>query len=382
VVAAPWDSISILQAVDRHQEHYGGGAVSGVDGRQLMDEVAGQGVSEDGRVRGFVRELHIARDGGYLDFTVDDLMGVADQIQRSQPYQYLQMLRNFALTVAGQDRARGIRVVQPLPDPDEDDGRPISRLILDRVTKELIGEYAPGQLLDFLADGGLNILVDSRDDFPPELLYDILPALEAGSGDDRRLLRVFLGAWLDDRLVSGPTDEVRSTLVDQLARRGWHIRDSRLVIGEHVRSARVDSPLLRDARLAALHPEVPAVAGKLFKDGHLAAAVFETTKVITNRVKTMSGLTIDSGAGMMGAAFKDDKPAIVVVELVTQTGRDIQKGYRNLFMGLVSAVRNPAAHEQFASISTEDALELLGLCSHLMRVLDTASVLAAPTDPT
>ncbi len=378
MVVAPWDGVGILQAVDRHQKRFGGAAVWGVDGRQLMDEVAGEPVSEDGRVRGFVRELHIARDGGYLDFTVDDLMGVAEQHRRSYPYQYLQMLRNFALTIAGQDRARGIKVIQPLPDPSEDDGRPISRLILDRVTTELIGEYAPGQLLDFFADGGLAIGVESRHEFPPELLYEILRDLEAGSADDRRLLRVFLGAWLDDRLVSGPTDEVRSTLVDQLARRGWHIHDSRLVIGDHVRSARTDSPLLRDARLAALHPEVRSVADKLFKDGHPAAAVFETTKAVTNRVKTMSGLTGDSGAGMMGAALKDDKPAIVVADLATQTGRDIQRGYRNLFIGLVSAVRNPSAHEQFANITTDDALELLGLCSHLMRVLDTASVMTAP----
>lgn len=114
-MVARWDGISILQAVDAHQERFGGGAVWGVDGRQLMDEVAGESVSEDGRVRGFMRELHIARDGGYLDFTVDDLMGVAEQHRRSYPYQYLQMLRNFALTVAGQDRARGVKVMQPCP---------------------------------------------------------------------------------------------------------------------------------------------------------------------------------------------------------------------------------------------------------------------------
>lgn len=305
-----WDNISILQAVDRHQARFGGGEVTGVNGRELMDDVAGSQVTDDGLVGGFVRELEIAQGAGYLAFAVDDLMGTAAGVRRSYPYQYLQLIRNFALTVVGQDRARGIVVIQPLPDPAEDDGRPISRLILQQIVDAIAEEFTPEQIPDFLADGGLDVTVSSATgdaSLPPDLVYDILLDLEGGGGDDRRILRSFIGGWLDDRLISGPTDELRTKLLDQLARRGWYVQDSRLVSGEPTRGQRVNSPILQDARLAALHPTVQHAAGRLFRDGHQAAAVFETAKAVTNRVKRLSGLSSD-GSAMMAAAFKDENP--------------------------------------------------------------------------
>ncbi len=66
-----WDNIMILQAVDRHQERFGGGEVWGADGRQLMEEVAGRQVVEDQLSRGFIRELDIAAAEGYLTFDVE-----------------------------------------------------------------------------------------------------------------------------------------------------------------------------------------------------------------------------------------------------------------------------------------------------------------------
>ncbi len=60
-------------------------------------------------------------------------------------------------------------------------------------------------------------------------------------------------------------------------------------------------------------------------------------------------------------------------DLSTKTGRDIQDGYRFLFMGVQQAIRNPAAHEPFADIDDNEALELLSLASHLMRQLDRAT---------
>jgi uncharacterized protein (TIGR02391 family) len=79
------------------------------------------------------------------------------------------------------------------------------------------------------------------------------------------------------------------------------------------------------------------------------------------------------GAGLMGNAFKDDQPALVLADLSTQTGRDVQAGYRFLFMGSQQAIRNPAAHEQFGELDDDEAFELLGLTSHLMRKLDQTS---------
>jgi Protein of unknown function (Hypoth_ymh) len=114
-----------------------------------------------------------------------------------------------------------------------------------------------------------------------------------------------MGSWLDDRFISGPTDELRDDLVEKLARRGWYVVDGNLIIGDPAKGKRVRSPILRDARLAALHPEILTVSEQLFRDGHRAAAVFEAAKAVHNRVKKVTGLPGD-GAGLMGNAFKAD----------------------------------------------------------------------------
>jgi hypothetical protein len=132
-----WDNIEILRAADRMQrETYHGGPMQGVNGLYLMEQIAGVMVHEHQLVRGFVQELHIARDLGLLVFKVqpDPRPNVAD----ADPYWYLQTISDFALTVAGQDRARGQMVVQPLPDPAEDDGRKLSNLILNELSAAII----------------------------------------------------------------------------------------------------------------------------------------------------------------------------------------------------------------------------------------------------
>jgi uncharacterized protein (TIGR02391 family) len=129
---------------------------------------------------------------------------------------------------------------------------------------------------------------------------------------------------------------------------------------------------LRDTRVAALHPQIISASESLLRRGHRAAAVFEAAKAVNNRVKAMTGLEGD-GAGLMGAALSSGKPQLVLADLTTVTGRDIQDGYRFLFMGAQQAIRNPAAHEPFASMDEDETFELLGLTSHLMRRLDHAS---------
>jgi len=74
----------------------------------------------------------------------------------------------------------------------------------------------------------------------------------------------------------------------------------------------------------------------------------------------------------MGNAFKVDHPSLVLADLTTQTGKDVQTGYQFLFMGSQQAIRNPAAHEQFGEMGEDEAFELLGLASLLMRKLDEA----------
>ncbi|HEX3783668.1 MAG TPA: TIGR02391 family protein [Pseudonocardiaceae bacterium] len=366
-----WDNIEILRAVDQHQELTHGAPAWSVDGLQLMNGIAGSPVTEDGRWRGFVQELQIAKQAGLLTFTVEQHAPDPG----SSPHYYLQTIRNFALTVAGQDRARGQVVRYPGPDLHEDDGRLISDLLLQRIGEAISEEYTPAHVALFLREAGLppNGLV-----MPEGLAGDAAAILRwlAGCGSEgRRALRSFLGRWLDDRLISGPNDELRRTLIDRFARGGWFLQDGTLVVGEPAAGKRVNAPVLRDARLAALHPLIKDVAEGLYRNEHRSEAVFAAMKAVNNRVKDLSGLDSD-GASLMGTAFSAGKPRLRTADLSTETGRNIQDGVRFLLMGAMQALRNPGAHEPFPSMSDEEAFDQLGLASLLMRRLDQTTRVA------
>jgi uncharacterized protein (TIGR02391 family) len=367
-----WDDIEILRHIDERQIQYGGGAITGSNAKDLMDEIAGAMVTEDRLHRGFVRELHNARDAGYLRFTVDKMVGGAPPDSDSDPYFYLQQVRGFALTTAGQDRARGRVVQMSPPDPDEDDGRLISRLVLKEISESIEKEYGPDQIALFLEDSGIPLdRVPLPNGASVSDVAAVLAALDQWGSEGRRILRTFLRRWLDNRLHTGPDDELRATIIDQLARQGWFLGGERLVVGEPAAGTRVSSPVLRDARLAALHPEVLAVAAPYVRSGHYASAVFESVKAVVIRVKFMTGLDSD-GVALMNQVFSTQNPRLVLGGAGTTTQRNVQAGYRELFVGAVQAIRNPAAHEPLGSLEVNEAFELLGLASLLMRILDGA----------
>jgi uncharacterized protein (TIGR02391 family) len=373
-MANRWDNIEILRAIDHHQEHAGGAPNYAINGLKLMEGISGKDETDEWRIRGFVQEIHIARNAGLLAFDLMTHGGAAPPNPDSSPHYYLQTISNFALTVAGQDRARGRQVAQRTPDPTEDDGRPISILILSQVAAEISEEYGMDQIPVFLREAGI----------PPESLIlpveierhdiaSILAWLDQCGSEGRRALRSFIGRWLDDRLLSGPGVDSRAKLIEQLARQGWLVREGNLVIGEPIVSSRSSLPVVREIRVGALHSRIADIATPYIRSGHYAPAVFEAMKAVNNRVKDMVG-SADDGKRLMGMVFSLKAPRISLGDLSTDTGRNIQEGYGLLFMGAVQAFRNPGAHEQFEKMDDNEALEQLAFASLLMRRLDDAFV--------
>ena len=360
-----WDNIEILQAIDhRQQETYRGGPMRGVNGLHLMEQITGVMVHEPQLVRGFVRELHIARDLGLLTFKVqaDPRPNLAD----ADPNWYLQTVSDFALTVEGQDRARGRMVVQPLPDPAEDDGRKLSNLILKEVAAAITEQYAPDEVADFLAGEGI----------PPQELalpdgaaagdaHEILAVLWRWGSEGRRMVRRFIGRWLDDRLLSGPDAELRARLIEQLARQGWRVRETEsvLVICEPVRGVPVSASFLRASRL---HPLIEAEARPQFLINKPEQGVFASMKAIEVRVRKLAGFGDEViGVDLMNEAFGPTGPLTDV-----SAGKGEQDGTRMLFAGTYAVLRNPAGHRQVDYADLSEAAEAVQTGSLLMRILD------------
>jgi len=134
----------------------------------------------------------------------------------------------------------------------------------------------------------------------------------------------------------------------------------------------VESPLLLFDALQ-FHPRVIKVSESLFKTGNYAQAVSEAFKAINNSVKDATGLTMD-GTPLMERVFNENRPILKVNELLNQSDRNEQAGFKHIFMGCQLGVRNPSAHENVQEEDPLIALEYLSLASLLMRRIDDSKL--------
>ena len=114
-------------------------------------------------------------------------------------------------------------------------------------------------------------------------------------------------------------------------------------------------------------------SGPLFRDQYYARAVEEAFKCLNNVVKDKSENTQQDGAALMRTAFSANSPVLLLNSLQSQSDRDEQQGYMDIFAGSMVGIRNPRAHEHGLVDEPEVALELLVLAIHLMRKLNAAT---------
>lgn len=123
-----------------------------------------------------------------------------------------------------------------------------------------------------------------------------------------------------------------------------------------------------------IHPAITGVAKSRFESKHYADAVEAALKhingVVKEKVKRKSGKELD-GASLMTTAFSVNAPIIALDDVSTETGRNIQQGYMQIFAGAMTGIRNPKAHE-IISIDESRATHFLFLASLLMHKLDEA----------
>jgi uncharacterized protein (TIGR02391 family) len=117
----------------------------------------------------------------------------------------------------------------------------------------------------------------------------------------------------------------------------------------------------------------------LWQATSLFHAVFEATKGLAARLRTLSGSTLD-GSDLIDHCFasKTGTPVIRINPYVSHSDRSEHGGFANLLRGVFGTFRNPPAHTPRASadwtISETDALDLFSMLSFLHRRLDMAVV--------
>ena len=122
--------------------------------------------------------------------------------------------------------------------------------------------------------------------------------------------------------------------------------------------------------LEDLHPVVSDACKRFFEAGHPAEAVRHAVIAVLDELRDLAGLEAD-GADLVGPALSLRDPRVIVADLDTENGRNVQQGIQRILLGVVAAVRNPLAHRRI-ELSPAEALEQIGMLSFIMRRLDVA----------
>lgn len=149
------------------------------------------------------------------------------------------------------------------------------------------------------------------------------------------------------------------------------VRDAHTVTAE---AAVVEESEVVDAHpfeVRNIHPDLPSKVRRLFDDGHYPEATFAAFKFVESRVKKASGLK-GTGFGLMMQAFDESNPVIKLNDFLSESDIDEQRGFRHIFAGAQSGIRNPRGHDIDTGDGPDLCLDHLSVASVLLRALDAA----------
>lgn len=121
-----------------------------------------------------------------------------------------------------------------------------------------------------------------------------------------------------------------------------------------------------------IHPRIAAIARPRIEAGFNGDAVESAFKEVNDTVKRIYNESENQefdGANLMNRALSIDRPIIRLADLKSETGRNIQKGYLQIFAGSMTGIRNPKAHGNL-NPDARKALHLIALASLLMHKID------------
>lgn len=120
-----------------------------------------------------------------------------------------------------------------------------------------------------------------------------------------------------------------------------------------------------------MHPVITQHAYQLYRNGHLREAVLNSITAVFDYIREKTALT-DDGDRLIGQAFALDDAFIVLSELETESGKNDQKGFMQIFKGAYQGIRNPKAHSLTHDLTEEKAAQYLIFASLLARRIDEA----------
>jgi len=132
--------------------------------------------------------------------------------------------------------------------------------------------------------------------------------------------------------------------------------------------------LFNQLKVRNIHPELLKFCDADFLRNHYQDAVSGAAEYICERLRNMTGLSLD-GMALINECFSETDPVVTVNELNTEAECDEQEGIMLLFKGALLAISNIADDESGSVWKEEDVADYFTLLSMLIRKLKTAQVI-------
>ena len=122
--------------------------------------------------------------------------------------------------------------------------------------------------------------------------------------------------------------------------------------------------------LLQFHPRIAKASRSHFRSRKYGDAIFAAFRCIEVLVKEKSGVHNRRGQSLMSIVFNENRPIIKLNRLETDFEKDEQMGFRFIYMGSMTGIRNPKAHAEIEQKDPYKTLEYLSLASLLAKRLE------------
>lgn len=116
-----------------------------------------------------------------------------------------------------------------------------------------------------------------------------------------------------------------------------------------------------------------AAAIRHYQAGDYRSATLNGIFALFDMLRKKTGLDLD-GDNLCNQAFSPSDPILILSELDTDSGRNDQRGFMDIFKGFYKGVRNPKAHSLLHDLDATKSAQHLVLASLLARRIDEAKV--------
>ena len=121
-----------------------------------------------------------------------------------------------------------------------------------------------------------------------------------------------------------------------------------------------------------LHPVIFEHAYQQYKVGHLRDSVLNAFTAVFDLIRERTGIDMD-GAKLAGQVFSVNDPRLILSEIETESGKNDQVGFLNIYQGAYIGIRNPKAHSLQHDLTPEKAAQYLVFASLLARRVSEAN---------